>query len=159
MSDRRAGGRRSGLLPRGRAADAPDARMGVIPREEVERIVASCDRTALACAAYGEAFPNPAAHVHGQAVLDLSTGEVRASAYVEGHADDPRYGHLLPLAECCTELKESLREEEFVRLFRHDRGPTADIAARLDAFYGGSNDQRVRHAMDHQKRKETTRGG
>lgn len=109
----------------------------VIPRELAERIVASRDREGIARMAYEEAFPNPAAYVNGQAVLDLATGEVRSSSYVEGHADDPGYGHLLTLMECEAYLKEEISEDEFVRAALGGRRPSAEeISAKLDEVYG-----------------------
>ena len=123
-----------GPLPRG----LTESGEGLIPRDEAERIAATRDRGALALAAYREAFPNPAANINGQAVLDLSTGEVRPSAYVEGHAEDTRFGHLLPLAECEAEIKARLSEEEFVRHVRESRRAATEVAARLDVVYGGS---------------------
>lgn len=112
---------------------------GGIPRGKAERILRhGRDPEELARLAYREAFPNPVAHVNGQAVLDLENGEVRPSAYVEGHADDPGFEHLLPLVECEAELKERLSEEEFVLLARNGRRPGAEEIARgLDAAYGG----------------------
>ena len=107
----------------------------MIPREKAEEIAASCDRTILARMAYREAFPNPAVHINGQAVLDLTTGEVRPSAYVEGHAQDLGFVHLLSLMECEAKLKERLSEEEFVRMVRDNRIPEEETTNSLDAIY------------------------
>lgn len=111
----------------------------VIPRSEAERIAASQDRAALARMAYAAAFPNPAADIDGQAVLDLTTGEVRPSSLVEGSAGDPDFAHLLPLMACEAELKARLSEEEFVRATVTGPGRRpgpAEIAEVLDGVYG-----------------------
>lgn len=111
----------------------------VISREEAERVAASWDLATLARVAYREAFPNPAVDINGQAVLDLTTGEVRPSAYAEGHADVPGFAHLLTLVECEAKRKGRLSEKEFVRLVQNARRPGAEeIAKRLEDIYDGS---------------------
>ena len=111
----------------------------IISRWEAERIVGELTREELARTAYREAFPNPVAYLDGQAVLDLTTGEVRASCYVEGHREDPGFGHLIPLMECAGDLRERVSEEEFVRMAERGRRPDAEeVASGLDAVYAGS---------------------
>lgn len=81
-------------------ADGGSYDADVIPREEAERMVRSQEVEALARIAYRAAYPNAVADVIGQAVLDLKTGEVTESGYVEGHRDAPGYDNLLVLYEC-----------------------------------------------------------
>lgn len=71
----------------------------VIPREEVYTAVEQHSASEVARIAYREALPNMSVNHVGQAVLDLSTGRVVGSSYVQGTRGEPGYDHLISLCE------------------------------------------------------------
>lgn len=92
----------------------------VIPRERAERIIEEQEPYDVAHLAYWEAFPNMAANIVGTAILDLKTGEVRGSCYVEGHRDDSGFDHEIILCEYDAET-----------CFRNESGSGYDYSAVL----------------------------